>query len=136
MGQRVFGSKVIGRVRITHHGSKTIGCHIDTLDLIGPRTQRHEDVFECLQGCVDWIAAGAQTEVVAADFPARAESIQQTIRPKAISHQTAQGFLNGIVLRRKASQGQLRGKSRCKAREKDVWADIRSMARPILKMST
>ena len=111
VGQGVLRGKIIGWVWIAHDGGEPIGRHIDTLNLIRRRTQRREGVFERIQGRIDGIATGPQTEVVAADLPARAELMQQILGLKAFPTRLTQGFLNGIVLRGKASQGQVRRES-------------------------
>ena len=57
-----------------------------------------------------------QPEIVAGDFPTRAELIEKMCRVKTRAHHCAQSFFDGIGLRFKSGQREVRRKRACESR--------------------
>ncbi len=107
MGQRVFRSEIVRRIRIAHDRCKAEGRDIDAFDVVRFGAERRDGFLECIERGIDRIAARPQAKPVSRDFPAGAELIEQAGRLEPVADQAAQRFLDRVVLCGKACQRKI-----------------------------
>src|ERR1700733_3540382 len=124
VGQRIFGSEKIRRIRVIHDGGEPVCRDVDTGDVFWVGLHIGQDAGKAIQRGMNRIAAGIETKIVAHDVPGATEFVSQPVRLEPIAYELTERQLNSVLLSLKSGKRQLG--SKCSGEATHATSDIQS----------